>query len=254
MAHAIPGLKCTFFPQYWRNDLLYCGQPQGVDTWYVDLFEVYRLTGHAMTHDGYPELDDDPYQRDELRHAASAPQWVKDWSGPFEVEWEVVDSVPAPSENNRAEKSLKLYSIDVNIVATAYVKATDPGDAANKVRDLNMTGIEIEASGGLVDGRTYAALMADESVEVTLSPAMTIGGQACSLIELAYVPETTFDPELVTIERKRFSVTQGEVLVSYDGKKIAQFGDDIRLGENGEWETLPDSHWIEVARQHVAEG
>ena len=31
-----------------------------------------------------------------------------------------------------------------------------------------------------------------------------------------------FNPALVTIERKRFSTTQGETLISYDGQRIEQ--------------------------------
>lgn len=61
-----------------------------------------------------------------------------------------------------------------------------------------------------------------------------------------------FDPALVKIDRKRFSVTQGEVEVFYNAKRIEQFGDDIRLIE-GEWRGLDDSVWIEAARRHVEE-
>lgn len=64
----------------------------------------------------------------------------------------------------------------------------------------------------------------------------------------------TFNPALVTITRKRFSVTQGEVLVEYDGQRIEQYGDDIKMRE-GEWAGWPDTFWMGVAeREAIARG
>jgi len=58
-----------------------------------------------------------------------------------------------------------------------------------------------------------------------------------------------FDPSKVEIERLRFSVTQGEVLVKYDGEKIEQYGDKIVIDDAGKWDGKPDEHWLEVARR-----
>ncbi|MDX3911033.1 MAG: hypothetical protein QHC67_14610 [Sphingobium sp.] len=55
-----------------------------------------------------------------------------------------------------------------------------------------------------------------------------------------------FDPALVTIEPRRFSVTQSEVLVSYNGQRIEQYGDSIRLVER-EWQGHTDAFWMAVA-------
>lgn len=60
-----------------------------------------------------------------------------------------------------------------------------------------------------------------------------------------------FDPELLTIERKRFSTTQGEVLLTYDGKRIEQYGDQIEL-RGGDWRGLDDRIWQDVARRELA--
>lgn len=57
-----------------------------------------------------------------------------------------------------------------------------------------------------------------------------------------------FNPALVTIERKRFSTTQGETLISYDGQRIEQYGDNPRLID-GEYHQQPDEYWIEVAKR-----
>jgi len=65
---------------------------------------------------------------------------------------------------------------------------------------------------------------------------------------------TTFDAAKVTITRKRFSQTQGEVLVEYDGHRIEQYGDKYEI-RNGEWVGYADEIWIEAAkREAIARG
>ena len=93
-------LRCTFEPQFWggpKDDYAYPANPEGETTWIMDMIEVKELTGCADTEN----LDDDPFSRDELRHSRNAPQWVKDWSGPFEVSWELVQA--ADEENATKE-------------------------------------------------------------------------------------------------------------------------------------------------------
>lgn len=80
-------LKCTFEPQRWegrKSDYAYPAEPMGEVDWVMDIAEVEELTGVKSPDD----LDDDPFMRDELRFSKAAPQWVKDWHGPFEVSWE----------------------------------------------------------------------------------------------------------------------------------------------------------------------
>ncbi|WP_051768185.1 hypothetical protein [Sphingobium sp. DC-2] len=63
-----------------------------------------------------------------------------------------------------------------------------------------------------------------------------------------------FNPALVSIEPKRFSVTQGEVLVSYNGRRIEQYGDSIGLVDC-DYQGHPDELWIAVAyREAIARG
>lgn len=60
---------------------------------------------------------------------------------------------------------------------------------------------------------------------------------------------------LLTIERKRFSTTQGEVLLTYDGERIEQFGDEIKMrGPNNEYDGHPDDYWHEVAATWLHNG
>lgn len=60
-----------------------------------------------------------------------------------------------------------------------------------------------------------------------------------------------FDPAKVEITRKRFSTTQGEVLVAYAGRRIEQYGDSITMDSNGEYHGLPDAVWIDAAKREA---
>jgi hypothetical protein len=63
-----------------------------------------------------------------------------------------------------------------------------------------------------------------------------------------------YRPELLTIERKRRSTTQGEVLLTYDGQRIEQFGDEIKLRGGGEFDGKPDEEWHQAAREWLHNG
>lgn len=56
-----------------------------------------------------------------------------------------------------------------------------------------------------------------------------------------------FNPAKVTIIRKRFSTTQGETLVKYNGQKIEQYGDDPVMDADGAYRQRPFQFWIGVA-------
>lgn len=64
-----------------------------------------------------------------------------------------------------------------------------------------------------------------------------------------------FNPALVQIIRKRFSHTQGETLVIYNGQRLEQWGDDPEPGPGGVWRQRPDDFWIGIAlRETLARG
>ncbi|OAS26304.1 hypothetical protein [Methylobacterium platani] len=68
-----------------------------------------------------------------------------------------------------------------------------------------------------------------------------------------YLDQTLpFDCNLLTIERKRFSVTQGEVLLTYAGRSLGQFGDKIELTGGGVWRGHGDREWEDTARKILA--
>ena len=76
-------LRCRFIPQAWIGETAIEVDCEGPDQW-------------ICTVDKLPAPWD--YESDNLRFEPSAPQWCRDWSGPFEVEYEEVEDVPQISE------------------------------------------------------------------------------------------------------------------------------------------------------------
>lgn len=100
----------------------------------------------------------------------------------------------------------------------------------------------------------HAAELAAEKVAAAAAAAADIVAAHDAALEEAKANAEPFDPALVTITRKRFSTTQGEVLIEYDGQRIEQYGDTITM-RGGEWVGLTDSYWMAVAKcEAVARG
>jgi len=57
------------------NDYAYPVDPEGPTTFEVDESE---LAG----------LEPDTNESDDLRFHANAPEWIREWSGPFYIDWE----------------------------------------------------------------------------------------------------------------------------------------------------------------------
>ena len=74
-------IKCTFTPQMWVMDTAMTVDPIGETTFLVTLTEMDELTGTRDVKD----VQDDSYESDALRNAEGAPQWIKDWPGPFYI-------------------------------------------------------------------------------------------------------------------------------------------------------------------------
>ena len=64
-----------FVPQAWINDYAYPVDPEGETTWEVPAEKLVGITP-------------DSYESDELRFMDNAPEWVREWSGPFYVTWD----------------------------------------------------------------------------------------------------------------------------------------------------------------------
>lgn len=76
-----------FHPQAWINNHAVEVDPEGPVEW--DVTEAIMVMGREQA----LNLRDDDYPSDELRFTENAPQWVREWSGPFWVE--VADSIKA---------------------------------------------------------------------------------------------------------------------------------------------------------------
>ena len=61
-----------FHPQAWQNDYAIEVDPEG---------EIAFSVGEVSE-----TIEDDTYESDELRSHPNAPEWVKDWTGPFYIE------------------------------------------------------------------------------------------------------------------------------------------------------------------------
>lgn len=62
-----------------------------------------------------------------------------------------------------------------------------------------------------------------------------------------------FDGRLFRIETHRFSVTQGEVSLFYDGDCLGRFGDDYKIGGDGQFRGRPLRYWEDAAKKILRE-
>lgn len=71
----------TFVPQAWVNNYAVEVDPQGPVSWEVPAAKVQGI-------------EPDSYESDALRECDSAPEWVKEWSGPFYITWKDPKNFP----------------------------------------------------------------------------------------------------------------------------------------------------------------
>lgn len=70
------GLLVQFNPQAWVNDYAINADPEGQDTWVIGLDELIEGDADFLTHG---EVSDSTALR-----GRNTPDWVDDWSGPFQ--------------------------------------------------------------------------------------------------------------------------------------------------------------------------
>lgn len=73
---------------------------------------------------------------------------------------------------------------------------------------------------------------------------------AQSELYASYLP---YNSDLVRIDRHRVSVTQGKVLLYYNGEFIIRYGDDIAL-RDGQFQGRSDEYWEAIMRRNYSEG
>ncbi len=76
-------IRCTFVPQAWVNNNAIRVDTEGETSWVMEVAALPKRNSYAS---------------DELRHADTAPEWVREWHGPFEVEYDE-DDEPVEYEN-----------------------------------------------------------------------------------------------------------------------------------------------------------
>lgn len=79
----MPTYRATFHPQAWVNDYAIEVDPQGPTTWEVTPELIASLPA------GWNKSC--TYESDELRNDPAAPEWVREWTGPFDIEVERVN-------------------------------------------------------------------------------------------------------------------------------------------------------------------
>jgi hypothetical protein len=82
----------TFHPQSWLGDFAAPAEPLGHTE-----FDVTDAI-NAMSETDALSIEDDDYSSDDLRFSDNAPEWAKDWDGPFWVQ--VEDSIKAYFEKD----------------------------------------------------------------------------------------------------------------------------------------------------------
>ena len=72
-------ITVSFIPQAWVNDYAVNVDIDLPNTWEVPV-EMVR------------GIEPDDYASDELRDLDNAPEWVREWSGPFYVTWDEAEA------------------------------------------------------------------------------------------------------------------------------------------------------------------
>lgn len=74
-----PRITATFIPQMWIRDYAVPVEPLGEQKF--DVTDALK---------GWPtdlllDLQDDSYETDDLRDLPTAPEWIREWGGPFAI-------------------------------------------------------------------------------------------------------------------------------------------------------------------------
>lgn len=78
--------KATFRPQAWIHDYAVPVDPEGPVSWDCTAY-VSALPEHVRA----SVLVGSNYDSDDVRTDPAAPAWVREWSGPFEVDVEALN-------------------------------------------------------------------------------------------------------------------------------------------------------------------
>lgn len=123
------------------------------------------------------------------------------------------------------------------------------------VDPINLRGEPMTAPGGAAifgNFLTYSHVFRIETDDIDLIQRLS-SAIATNKATPAYKRQPPyFDTRKLQIVRHRFSTTQGEAEMIYDGRRIGQYGDTITINGRGVWEGLRDDKWTSVARDFLA--
>jgi hypothetical protein len=127
-------LRCVFVPQAWVRDNAIGVDPEGPTVWEAD-YGAIPAERHS-------------YESDALREHHDAPAWIRDWAGPFEVDFLVRYTVVGTyTDSNEPDGKPQRYA--------SYCWADDP-DAAEEQAFLE-AGDSLQVAAVLVGEATVAA-------------------------------------------------------------------------------------------------
>jgi hypothetical protein len=79
--------QATFHPQAWVNDYAVEVDPEGETQWEVTEGEIEAVCKEYDV-DRQRAMESDQYESDQFRFSQNAPQWVRDWPGPFYISFD----------------------------------------------------------------------------------------------------------------------------------------------------------------------
>ena len=105
--------------------------------------------------------------------------------------------------------------------------------------------------GGFQGCRDVFWLETDEpEIVAALSTAIAVNCARADYLAQPVRQTHNYDPSRLSIIPKRFSTTQGEIELVYEGERLEQYGDRIVLTASG-WAGYPASFWHVVAERLV---
>ncbi|MBO9428181.1 hypothetical protein [Sulfitobacter sp. R18_1] len=124
-------LQCDFIPQEFfgrkGDDIRGVGVSEDAE-WKMTVEEALQLTNLSSVED----IQENSYDSDHLRLSRHAPEWVRDWDGPFEVEFVVHKATPA-HESMTAEDRVRDAADD------AFIHIQEAEMDEDLMRELDIT-------------------------------------------------------------------------------------------------------------------
>lgn len=165
----------TFHPQVWVNDHAMSADPQGPTEWDATRFiQAIPASKRALL------LEPDTNDSDALREDPVAPQWIRDWSGPYFVSVDEVETLPDSVYHSPATETSLSYQILLRVcidrTTTALTRSEHAAIVIRKLEALVGRGLltdhepECEIGNYAFQPIVSAAAVAGTRFRVTVKP------------------------------------------------------------------------------------